>query len=110
MNNGLPTRIRQLVEGQDVPQLQLWYTDILGDLESVTISGGRLDRLFERGVVHNDAHTDGFGQGAGADIVAVPDWTTFKMLPASRRGPKSAAVFCHLESMGFLNVDDRVLM
>ena len=56
----------------------------------------------KRGVALNDPSHGGYGISSGSDIVAVPDWHTFRMLPPSTHGPSVAAVFCCLESAGFV--------
>jgi glutamine synthetase len=109
MTNALPTSIRSLVTSERVTELQLWYTDELGELEVATVSAGRLDSLLERGIALNDPSHGGYGISSGADIVAVPDWRTFRMLPPSTHGPSAAAVFCCLESTGFVGCDDFTL-
>lgn len=109
MNNELPTSIRSLVADEDVNDLQLWFTDILGELEMVKIAGSQVAALLKRGVLPNDSSTSGFGRSAGADIVAVPDWSTFTVLPAAGPDKRSAAVFCNLDSMGLLDADLRAL-
>ena len=105
MHNALPTSIRRLVADEDVTELRLWFTDVLGELEMVKIAGRRLDELMARGVLPNDSSTSGFGSSAGADIVAVPDWTTFTRLAATGHDDRPAAVFCSLNSMGFVAPD-----
>src|SRR5512147_2325785 len=101
----LPTSIRSLVTSQSVTELQLWYTDELGDLEIVTLTGDDLNDLLERGVAHGDPERGGYTISYGADIVAVPDWQTFRVLPSSHHGPSVAAVFCCLESTGLVGLD-----
>jgi len=105
MTNALPTSIRSLVTSERVTELQLWYTDELGELEISTLSGMGLDALLEHGVARNDPSNGGYGISSGLDIIAVPDWHTFRMLPPSTHGPSAAAVFCCLESTGFVGFD-----
>ncbi len=105
----LPTSIRSLVTSERVTELQLWYTDELGDLETVTLEGEALDDLVERGIAHGDPEHRGYTISYGADIVAVPDWHTFRMLPPNDHGPSAAAVFCCLEAAGFVGLDEFVL-
>lgn len=106
MTNALPTSIRSLVTSERVTELQLWYTDELGELEISILSGGGLDSLLEHGVALSDPSDGGYGISSGSDIVAVPDWHTFRMLPPSTHGPSAAAVFCCLESTGFVGLGD----
>jgi len=105
----LPTSIRSLVTTELVTELQLWYTDELGELEITTLAGDDLDSFMTRGVAHSDPETDRPTLAFGSDIVAVPDWHTFRLLPQTTHGPSAAAVFCCLESSGFIGLDDFVL-
>jgi glutamine synthetase len=104
----LPTSVRSIVDSERVTELQLWYTDELGELEIVTIAGDELDSFIARGVAHGDPEVDASAIGYAADIVAVPDWHTFRMLPPSTHGPSAAAVFCCLESAGLVGLEDFV--
>ncbi len=105
----LPTSIRSLVTGERVTELQHWYTDEIGELEVVTLAGDDLDSLVAHGVAHSDPSRDGRVMRYGADIVAVPDWHTFRLLPPSTHGPSAAAVLCCLESADLVGLDDFVL-
>jgi hypothetical protein len=105
----LPTSIRSLVSSEQVTELQLWYTDELGELEIVTLAGDELDSFMVRGLAHNDPQADHRTLSYGQDIVAVPDWHTFRLLPRTTHGPSAAAVFCCLESSGFIGLDEFVL-
>jgi len=105
----LPTGIRSIVTSERVTELQLWYVDELGELETVTLAGDDLDGFVSRGVAHGDPDASGYSISYGADIVAVPDWRTFRMLPPSTHGPSAAAVFCSLESAGFVGLEEFVL-
>ena len=93
----LPTSIRSLVTGERVTELQHWYTDEIGELEVVTLAGDDLDSLVAHGVAHSDPSRDSHVMRYGADIVAMPEWRTFRLLP-STHGPSAAAVLCCLES------------
>ena len=105
----LPASIRSLVTSDLVTELQLWYTDELGELEIVTLQGDDLHFLVERGLAHGDPERGGYTISYGADIVAVPDWRTFRVLPPIDNGPSAAAVFCCLESAGLVGLDEFVL-
>jgi glutamine synthetase len=100
MNNELRATIRRKVANENVERIQLWFTDILGELEVLEVHGGQMDRLL-KDPAHGGLPLIGKD---GDDAVVLPDWTTFKMLPTTRNGRKSAAVFCSVDSMGFLAV------
>ncbi len=104
MNNALQANIRRQVAVHDVRHIQLWFTDHMGELDMVEIPGSRLDGLLQSGALPNDSSTAGFGVSSGADIVAVPDWTTFRIMPGRPARGRTARVFCSLSSLGFYAV------
>lgn len=110
MNNELQATIRRQLTDHDVEHLQLWFTDIIGELDMIEVSGPPLDDLLESGVLPNDSSHAGYGSSAGRDTVAVPDWSTFKILPPSRGTRRTACVFSTLNSMGFLTLEDLAFM
>ena len=101
MNNALQASIRRQVADHDVRHIQLWFTDHMGELEMVEIPGSRIDSLLSKGALPNDSSTTGLGVSAGADIVAVPDWSTFRVVPGTPERGRIARVFCNLTSLGF---------
>jgi glutamine synthetase len=101
MNNELQATIRRQIDSENVERIQLWFTDILGELEVLEVHGGQLVGLL----------TEDFAQGGlpiidadGDDVVVQPDWTTFKVLPTSPNGRVRAAVFCSVDPVGSLAV------
>lgn len=99
MTNELLATIRLQIAEHDVKRLQLWFTDVLGDLEMVEIDDGDFARVFEHGML--DAEALGLRDNAAADIVAVPHWSTFKIARLPHDHEKTAHVFCSLNSLGF---------
>ena len=75
----------------------------------VEIPSSRLDGLLDGEATPNDPSTGGYGHSAWSDIVAVPNWSTFKILQGVRGTGKTAAVFCSLTSMGFVALDQHAL-
>ncbi len=65
MNNALQASIRQQVADHDVRQIQLWFTDHMGELEMVEIPGSRLDGLLKSGALANDSTTSGYRRELG---------------------------------------------
>lgn len=101
MNSELQAKVRRQAAAYHVERLQLWFTDHIGELEMVEIPAQRLDELLQSGALPNDSSTSGFGASAGADIIAVPDWSTFRIMPPACQQGTLATVFCNLDSLGF---------
>jgi glutamine synthetase len=94
MNDELQARIRRQVADQNVKHIQLWFTDILGNLKMVEIPDRQLDAVLESGAPFDGSSITGYAEIEESDIVAMPDWTTFQVLPWSQNQEKTAFVFC----------------
>jgi glutamine synthetase len=94
MNDELQARISRQVADQNVKHIQLWFTDILGSLKMVEIPDRQLDTVLESGAPFDGSSITGYAEIEESDIVAMPDWTTFQVLPWSQNQEKTAFVFC----------------
>ncbi|MBM3148338.1 MAG: glutamine synthetase [Actinobacteria bacterium] len=94
MNDELQARIRREVADQNVKHIQLWFTDILGSLKMVEIPDRQLDSVLESGAPFDGSSITGYAEIEESDIVAMPDWTTLKILPWAQGQEKTAFVFC----------------
>ena len=99
MRNELLASIRLQIAEHDVKRIQLWFTDILGELEMVEIHDGEFARVLERGLLDSEALD--LRTNAGTDIVALPHWSTFRVAVQPQNHGKTAHVFCTLSSLGF---------
>jgi glutamine synthetase len=94
MNTELQARIRKLVADENVKHIQLWFTDILGNLKMVEVPDRQLDSVLESGAPFDGSSITGYAEIEESDIVAMPDWTTFTVLPWSQNQERTAFVFC----------------
>ena len=94
MNKELQAKIRKQVADETVKHIQLWFTDILGNLKMVEIPDIQLDSVLESGAAFDGSSITGYAEIEESDIVAMPDWSTFKILPWSQNHEKTAFVFC----------------
>ena len=101
MNDELQASIRRLVADQNVKHIQLWFTDILGNLKMVEVPDIQLDSVLESGAPFDGSSITGYAEIEESDIVAMPDWSTFKILPWSQNQEKTAFVFCDILSRDF---------
>jgi glutamine synthetase len=86
--------IRKIVADENVKHIQLWFTDILGNLKMVEIPDRQLDNVLESGAPFDGSSITGYAEIEESDIVAMPDWSTFKVLPWSQGSERTAFVFC----------------
>ena len=61
--------------------VQLWFTDLLGNLKSVEITAGELEGALEEGVGFDGSSIHGFARIDESDMVVRPDPKTFAVLP-----------------------------
>jgi glutamine synthetase len=101
MSNEHQARIAKLVKDERVKHIQLWFTDILGNLKMVEIPDRQLDSVLQTGAPFDGSSITGYAEIEESDIVAVPDWDTFKLLPWSQASEKTAFVFCDILDRNF---------
>ncbi|OKL54242.1 glutamine synthetase [Bowdeniella nasicola] len=77
--------IRSVAE-HDIRFLQLWFTDVLGVLKSVTIAPGELEGAFTEGVGFDGSAVEGLARVFEADMIARPDPQTFQVLSGPETG------------------------
>ncbi|RNE49547.1 glutamine synthetase family protein [Corynebacterium alimapuense] len=90
--------VLRTVEEHDIRFIRLWFTDILGYLKSVVMSPSELENAFDEGVGFDGSSIEGFSRVAESDIIALPDPSTFQVLPFDANNPeiKSARMFCDI--------------
>jgi glutamine synthetase len=101
MNSENQARIAKLVKDERVKHIQLWFTDILGNLKMVEIPDRQLDSVLQSGAPFDGSSITGYAEIEESDIVAMPDWDTFKLLPWSQASEKTAFVFCDVLDRNF---------
>ena len=84
----------RLVKDENVKHIQLWFTDILGNLKMVEIPDRQLPSVLESGAAFDGSSISGYAEIEESDIVAMPDWSTFKVLPWAQGSERTAFVFC----------------
>jgi glutamine synthetase len=90
--------VKALVAAHDIRFLRFWFTDILGQLKSFSIDADSLDHAFERGVGFDGSSITGFNAIEESDMVAVPDPSTFAVLPWRPEEQGVARMFCDIRT------------
>jgi glutamine synthetase len=73
--------VKALVQERGIRFIRLWFTDILGQLKSFSINADELDDAFEGGMGFDGSSITGFNAIEESDMIAMPDATTFNVLP-----------------------------
>ena len=83
-----------------VKLIGLWFTDILGFLKSFSITPRELEKALVDGAGFDGSSIEGFARIDESDMVALPDATTFQILPWSPPEQKVARIFCDILKPG----------
>lgn len=90
MKSELLTRVK---EG-NIKFVSLQFTDILGNVKSVTLPVDQLPRALEEGIWFDGSSVEGFARIYESDRVLIPDATTYRVLPWSAPERRRARLFC----------------
>ncbi|MGC9323374.1 MAG: glutamine synthetase family protein [Desulfomonilia bacterium] len=69
------------VKEQNVSFIQFWFTDVLGRLKSFNITPSELEEGLSEGMGFDGSSIEGFARIHESDMIALPDPTTFQLLP-----------------------------
>ena len=88
--------VLQTAREHDVKFIRLWFSDILGQLKSVAITVEELPEALEEGVGFDGSSIEGFARIDESDMMAMPDPTTFAILPWRPTEKRVARMFCDI--------------
>ena len=91
--------VMRMVEERGVRFIQLWFTDVLGIPKAFNITPAELEGALEEGMTFDGSAIDGFSRVQESDVLAVPDATTFQLLPARNGNSPVARVFCDVNNL-----------
>ena len=84
------------VRDSDVKFIRLWFTDILGFLKSFAITVGELELALDEGMGFDGSSIEGFARIDESDMMAMPDPSTFTLLPWRPNEGRVARMFCDI--------------
>jgi len=84
------------VRDEEIPFVRFWFTDTLGILKSFAIPSEELEGVFEKGKGFDGSSIDGFNEIHESDMNAMPDPTTFAVLPWRGSENKVGRMFCDI--------------
>ncbi|HEU0192691.1 MAG TPA: glutamine synthetase family protein [Gaiellales bacterium] len=82
--------VRRAAEAAEIKFIRLWFTDVVGRLKSFSITRDELDGALASGMGFDGSSVTGFNAIEESDMIAMPDPTTFKVMPW-RAGERSVA-------------------
>lgn len=81
--------VLKIVKEEDVKFIRLWFTDIFGQVKSFAITDKELEQALENGMGFDGSSITGYQDIEESDMIAMPDPSTFVILPWR---PKEKAV------------------
>ncbi len=88
--------VLKTVEERKVSFIQLWFSDVLGTPKSFQITPAELETALVDGMTFDGSAIDGFSRVQESDVIALPDPTTFCLLPSD---PSIGRVFCDINNL-----------
>jgi len=89
--------VLEMVKKHDVKFIRLWFTDILGFLKSFAITVEELEGALEEGMGFDGSSIEGFARIDESDMMAMPDPSTFQLIPWRPREHSAVArMFCDI--------------
>jgi glutamine synthetase len=89
--------VLKTVEERGIRFIRFWFTDVLGQLKSFAVTDAELELAFDEGMGFDGSSIDGFTRIQESDMVAIPDPSTFRILPWRPDGDGVAAMFCDIQ-------------
>lgn len=84
------------VEEKGVGFIRLWFTDILGQLKSFAITPEELEGAMNEGMGFDGSSITGYQDIQESDMIAMPDPSTFCLLPWRPNDKPVARMFCDI--------------
>ncbi len=89
--------VLKMVKEQDVKFIRLWFTDILGQVKSFTVTDSELEGALKNGMGFDGSSITGYQDIEESDMVAMPDPSTFQIVPwRPQEEKKDARMICDI--------------
>jgi glutamine synthetase len=90
--------IVKFCEEKGVEMIHLWFVDILGQLKAVGITLHVLADALDGGVGIDGSSVEGFARIYESDLIAMPDLSTFALLPWKVNGEHVGRLICDIQN------------
>ena len=90
--------VLRTIEERGVKFVRLWFTDVAGTLKSVAIAPAEVEGAFAEGIGFDGSAIEGLARTYEADMLAMPDPTTFQILPWRGEIDPTARMFCDIQT------------
>lgn len=90
------SEVLQYIEENGVKFIKLFFSDIFGNIKSISIQPGELERAFESGISFDASAVPGFLNVNESDLFLVPDASTLSILPWRPQQGRVVRFFCNI--------------
>jgi glutamine synthetase len=90
--------VLRTIEERGVKFVRLWFTDVAGTLKSVAIAPAEVEGAFAEGIGFDGSAIEGLARTYEADMLALPDPSTFQILPWRGEIDPTARMFCDIKT------------
>ena len=91
--------VLRTVEERGVRFVQLWFTDVLGALKGFAITPAELEGALEEGMSFDGSAIQGYSRVQESDMLAMPDPSTFEIVPWRGDDHPVARMFCDIRTL-----------
>ncbi len=88
--------VLKFVRDKNVSFIQFWFTDVLGMLKSFAVTPTELEIGLTEGMGFDGSSIEGFARIEESDMIAMPDPSTFQLLPWRPEDRPVARMFCNI--------------
>ena len=88
--------VLRTIEERGVKFIRLWFTDVAGTLKSVAVAPAEIEGAFAEGIGFDGGAIEGLARTSEADMLAIPDPSTFQILPWRGSVDPAARMFCDI--------------
>ncbi len=90
--------VLRTIEERSVRFVRLWFTDVAGTLKSVALAPAEVEGAFREGVGFDGSAIEGMTRAYESDLLAMPDPSTFQLLPWRSSIEPTARMFCDIRT------------
>src|SRR5256712_10431724 len=91
--------VLRTVEERGVRFVRLWFTDVLGKLKGFAITPAELEGALEEGMSFDGSAIEGYSRVQESDMLAMPDPSTFEIVPWRGDDAPVARMFCDIRTL-----------
>ncbi len=88
--------VLKTVRDRGIKFIRLWFTDILGQLKSFAVTEGELETALNSGMGFDGSSITGYQDIEESDMIAMPDPSTFQVLPWRPQTHGVARMICDI--------------